>query len=106
MTKKTKPRDVVNYVTQPIQPKPNEKEKFLLIPLFALNGMIDDPNGLSKVMQIGSYYTIDKYLNTPDGDEEIIDFRNLVNDCYQTIINIFFSVYHPRVGILNINGHN
>ena len=93
MTKKAKPRDVATRVPQPIPPKPKETERFLLIPLDALQGMIDDPTGIAKAMQIGIYSSIKKYFCSENVDNNFfIDdyFKQLCLDYIRDNKKILF----------------
>lgn len=67
--------------------KEKEKEKFLLIPLFALKGMIDDPLGLAKAVQIGIYITAKKLKTHPQYCTQYHCFQKFAKYCIDAALS-------------------
>ena len=71
----------------PVPVKEKEKEKFLLIPLFALKGMIDDPLGLAKAVQIGIYITARKLSTQPQYSKQYYCFQKFAKYCIDAALS-------------------
>lgn len=85
MTKRKKYENANNVTTQQGQVKEKEKEKFLLIPHFALQGMIDNPLGLARAMQIGIFYTGMKMSNSEEQSIQFDCINKLTKDCLDNL---------------------
>lgn len=75
----TKKKTNGNVMQPPVPVKEKEKEKFLLIPFFTLKGMIDDPLGLAKAVQIGIYITSRKLKTHPQYCTQYHCFNKFAN---------------------------
>lgn len=85
MTKRKNNENANNVTTQKEQVKIKEKEKFLLIPLFALQGMIDNPLGLARATQIGIFYTGMKMANSEEQNIQFDCMDKLAKDCLDSL---------------------
>lgn len=83
----TKKKTNGNVMQPSVQINEKDKEKFLLIPLFALKGMIDDSLGLAKAVQIGIYITASRLETSDKFGAQYECGPKLAKECIYSVIN-------------------